>query len=400
MTGRQRILTALAHREPDRVPVDFGGTDCSSAHVRAYHGLRRLLHIEPRRIRLSTPSQHVVLPDPEVQEVLGADAVALHYYPRAWRLWDSGFGVEVEVPERWRPEPQPDGSSVLRDRTGAVVARRPSDGYYFDPVRFALAEAQTPDDLDRHTAVFERWDWSPVMDESLDEFGARARQLYESTDRLVVACWRMHYLQAGQLLRGYEQFMMDLMTDEPMVRGILDRLHAAYLDRAAKFLNAAGPWFDMVFFTDDLGTQQGPLLNPNVYRRLIKPYWAELIGLVKKNGKKVLMHSCGAVSEFIPDLIEIGVDALNPVQITAEGMSPARLKREFGADITFWGGGVSTQGILDQAAPEQVRESVRRNVDIFAPGGGYVFTQVHNIQPNVPPENIRAAFEEAIRRQP
>lgn len=306
-----------------------------------------------------------------------------------------GFGVEVDVPEGWRPEPQADGSNVLRDRDGAIVSRQPKDGFYFDPVRFALAEVQTPDELDRHASLFERWDWSPVMDESLEEYGARARRLYESTDRLVIASWRMHYLQAGQLMRGYEQFMVDLMTDEPMVRGILDRLHAAYLDRAVKFLKVAGPWFDMVFFTDDLGTQQGPLLNPEVYRRLIKPYWAEIVGLVKKSGKKVLMHSCGAVSEFIPDLIEIGVDALNPVQITAAGMSPERLKRNFGRDITFWGGGVSTQGVLDLATPAEVRDAVRRNMDIFAPGGGYVFTQVYNIQPNVPPENIVAMFDAA-----
>jgi uroporphyrinogen decarboxylase len=211
----------------------------------------------------------------------------------------------------------------------------------------------------------------------------------------VVACWRLHYLQAGQLLRGYEQFMVDLLTDEPMVRAIYDRLHAVYMARARRFLDLMADSMDVVFFTDDLGTQQGPLVGPELYRKLIKPYWRELVALVKARGKKTLMHSCGAVGDFIPDLIEIGIDALNPVQVTAEGMSPERLKREFGKDIAFWGGGVSTQGVLDKATPEAVREEVRRNVGTFAPGGGFVFTQVHNIQANVPAENIIAAFDEA-----
>jgi uroporphyrinogen decarboxylase len=138
------------------------------------------------------------------------------------------------------------------------------------------------------------------------------------------------------------------------------------------------------------------LVSPDCYRQMIKPYWKELIGLIKKYDKKVLMHACGAISELIPDLIEMGVDAINPVQITATGMAPARLKKEFGKDITFWGGGVSTQGVLDKGSVREIKDEVRRNVDIFAPGGGFVFTQVHNIQCDVPPENIVAAYKTAL----
>ena len=198
-------------------------------------------------------------------------------------------------------------------------------------------------------------------------------------------------------MRGYEQFMIDLLLDENLVRKMLDKLHEAYLSRAKIFLDAMANYADIIFFTDDLGTQSAPLISVELYRRLIKPYWAELVALVKKYGKKTLMHSCGAISEFIPDLIDIGIDAVNPVQITAAGMEPARLKREFGKDIAFWGGGVSTQGMLDKGTPEQVREEVRRNVEIMAAGGGYVFTQVHNIQCNVPPQNIIAAYQAALQ---
>lgn len=395
MTSRERILAALEHREPDRVPVDFGATDCSSLHVVAYHRLRQAQGMEPRPIRLTALAQQIVEPDGELRDRFGGDAVGLGFYPKQWKLWSTGYGVDAEVPIAWQPEPEADGSLVLRDRDGAVTARRPAGGWYFDRVSFPLAGVTSPDELAAHAPVFERWDWPAIMDESLADYGARARRLYQSTDKAVVASWRMHYLQAGQLMRGHEQFLVDLLADESIARGVLDRLHAAYMDRARRFLDALGPWCDVVFFTDDLGSQQGPLIGPDLYRHLIKPYWAELIGMVKQNGKKVLMHTCGAVSAFIPDLIEIGVDALNPVQITAEGMSPARLKREFGKDIAFWGGGVSTQGVLDTATPAQVQEAVRRNVETFAPGGGFVFTQVHNIQPTVPPENIAAAYEEA-----
>lgn len=398
MTRRERILASLEHREPDRMAVDFAGTDCSSLHLVAYHRLRKRMAIEPRPIRLACLGQQVVAADIELQDRFGGDAAGLFFHPRKWRRWESGHGIEAEVPELWRPEIQPDGSSALRGRDGEINSRRPSGGFYFDPVRFPLADVRNPTELSGYESWFERWDWPAVYDETLEEYGMRARRLYESTDRAVVASWRMHYLQAGQLLRGYEQFMVDLLTDEPMVRGILDRLHAVYLERALRLLAVAGAWCDVIFFTDDLGTQRAPILNPATYRKLIKPYWTELIGLAKKNGKKVLMHACGAVSDFIPDLIEMGVDALNPVQISAAGMSPARLKKDFGADIAFWGGGVNTQGVLDKGSPTEIRDAVRRNVEIFAPGGGYVFTQVHNIQPNVPPENIQAAFDEAQKK--
>lgn len=393
--GRQRVLAALERRNTGEVAVDFAGTDCSSVHLVAYHRLRRYLGIEPRPIRLGCMSQLVVEADPEIQDRFGTDAVALPFHPRRWRLWDSGYGFEVEVADAWRPERQPDGSSVIRDESGAVRARRAAGGMYFDPEGYPFASADSPRAFDARSGIFERWDWPAVLDESVGEYAARARRLHASTDCAVVALWRMHYLQAGQLLRGYEQFLVDMLSDEPMARGLLDRVHAAYVPRLKTFLDALAGAVDAVFFTDDLGTQSAPLIGPETYRALIKPYWRELIGLVKARGVKVIMHSCGAVSDFIPDMIDMGVDALNPVQITAAGMAPERLVRDFGRDISFWGGGVSTQGTLDRATPVQVREEVKRNIGIFNRHGGYVFTPVHNIQADVPPENIVAAFAAA-----
>jgi uroporphyrinogen decarboxylase len=396
MTPRERIIAALEHRESDRLPTDFGGTDCSSIHLTAYDKLRKLIGIEPRSIRLACLSQMVVDVDDEVQNYFGGDAKALYFQPRRWKHWQSAWGIDVETPELWTPERLSNGTWVIRNAKGVVVNECPPSGKYFDPVGFLLGNVESPEEIENYADVFERWDWPTACDESVEEYAARAKQLYQSTDKAVVASWRMHYLQSGQIMRGYEQFMVDLLTDEPMTRGILDRLHAVYMARAEKFLSQMADYADVIFLTDDLGTQNAALISPTCYREMIKPYWAELIGLIKKYDKKVLMHSCGAISELIPDLIEMGVDAVNPVQITATGMSPARLKKEFGRDIAFWGGGVNTQGILDKGTVQEVRDDVKRNVDIFAKGGGFVFTQVHNIQSDVPPENIVAAYKAAL----
>ncbi len=395
MTPRERIMATLQLREADRVAIDCAGTDCSSIHLIAYDRLRKHLRIQPRQIRLACRVQLVADCDTEIQDHFHGDAKGLYFGPRKWRSWASGYGFNVDAPELWQPQSMPDGKSVIRDAAGVVRYERPTGGYYFDPVSFVFADVQSAGEFDKYAAVFDRWDWPAADDETVPEYAARAKQLYAATDRAVVASWRMHYLQAGQIMRGYEQFMVDLLTDEPLVRGMLDRLHAVYLRRARAFLDAMADYTDIVFFTDDLGTQNGPLVSPAIYRKLIKPYWAELIALVKKYNKKVLMHACGAIADFLPDLIEMGVDAVNPVQITARGMEPARLKRDFGKDITFWGGGVSTQGVLDRGTVSEVRDEARKNIDIFAPGGGFVFTPVHNLQHDVPAENIIAAYETA-----
>jgi uroporphyrinogen decarboxylase len=204
-------------------------------------------------------------------------------------------------------------------------------------------------------------------------------------------------LAAGQILRGYEQFMCDLLGEKALAHALLDALCEAYLDRAETYLATLGQWLDVVLVNDDLGTQAGPMLSPVLYREMIKPYQERLFGFIRGHfGGPLLMHSCGAVSEFIPDLIECGVQAINPVQLSAAGMEPERLKREFGRDIVFWGGGCDTQRVLNQGTPEDVRREVRRNCAAFAPGGGFVFTQVHNVQPDVPPENV-VAMVEALR---
>ena len=230
-------------------------------------------------------------------------------------------------------------------------------------------------------------------DEPLEDLRERSRDMQARGDCVVfnLCC---HILAAGQLLRGYENFMVDLMTDEVLVREMFDYLLEGYFRRIERLAPLLRETVDVVLLNDDLGTQKGPMLSPATYRKMIKPYQRDLFGRVKRSfDAPILFHSCGAVRDFIPDLIEVGVDALNPVQLSAAGMEAKDLKDDFGDDITFWGGGVDTQRVLNRGNPSDVRDAVRRNVAAFAPGGGFVFCQVHNIQPDVPPENVIAMFE-------
>ena len=270
----------------------------------------------------------------------------------------------------------------------------PAGGFYFDPAGAPLADCSTPADLEKHRAAIESVDLPFYWDEPVAATAARAKQLHSQTDRAVVFNFCCHLLHAGTGLRGYEQFLCDMLAEPELAGALLDMLTAAYLKRIDRYAPALRGSVDVVLFNDDLGTQQGPLVSPDVYRALIKPRQAKLFGYAKKAfGAPIAFHSCGAVAEFIPDLIEAGVDALNPVQVAAVGMDSKRLKREFGKDICFWGGGCDTQKVLSRGTPAEVREEVRRRIGDFAPGGGFVFTQVHNIQPDVPPENVVAMFE-------
>jgi len=394
MTGRERILATLNREPVDCIAYDLGGTDCSSVHVVTYRKLRALLGLPEKNIRCGCLIQLVAETDRDVQDALEVDAEALFFGSRETKLWRTPFGLELVVPARFAVEDLPDGSSVVHNAEGVVTYRRARNAYYFDPAAAPLAKVTSAAELDAFDALFERWDYSAVYDEPIDVLAARAKKQYQSTTRAVVALWRCHYLQAGQLMRGFEQFFVDLAENQDLVDAILAKLHRAYMTRLDAFLQALGPWIDIVFLTDDLGTQQTGLISLNMYRTMIFPYIAELVAKIKAAGKKVVMHSCGAVAEFIPSLIEMGVDALNPVQVSARGMNPRDLVRRFGRDIAFWGGGCDTQHALNARDPGIVRADVRRRLEEFGSDAHLVFTQVHNIQYDVPPENILAMRDE------
>lgn len=398
MTPRQRVLATLSRESTDCIPFEIGGTDCSSVHVIAYKKLRERMGLADGPIRCGCLIQLVAQTDADVMDALGVDVEVLWFGSNQTKIWHTPFGVDLIVPELFDVEDLPDGSSVVRSPQGVVYAKRAADAYYHDPVGPPLAHIKSPAELDEFDALFERWDFSYVYDEPLEVLAQRAKRQYQSTERAVVTLWRMHYLQAGMLMRGYEQFLVDLMIDKELVHALLTKLHDAYMKRVDAFLAAFGDWVDVVFLTDDLGTQKASMISTDVYREMIFPYISELVGKIKAAGKKVAMHSCGAVSAFVPFLIEMGVDALNPVQVSAKGMNPADLVRQYGRDIAFWGGGCNTQHALNASDPEVVRADVRRRLEEYGPDASLVFTQVHNIQYDVPAENILALRDEFFKQ--
>ncbi|MBU0714604.1 MAG: methyltransferase [Verrucomicrobia bacterium] len=394
MTSRERVVKTLRHQAPDIVPLDLGGTESSGITGIAYNRLRQALDLPPGETQIFDVYQQIAKVEDDLRRVIQCDTVPLIIEPRRWKPFNLSDGSPCQIPEKWCPQREANGDLVVKDPDGSVIARMPEGGFYFEPTCFPLAHVTTPADLNAFQADIEAYDWPGFADESLESIALRARRLFEDTEWAVVANLQLHLLAAGQFLRGYEVFMMDLLDNPALAHALLERLCEAYIRRCNRYFDQVGNAVQVVLVNDDLGTQQGPMLSPDTYRKMIWPYQKRLFQFIKrKSGAFILFHSCGAVSAFIPALIEAGVDALNPVQVSAAGMDSQRLKAEFGRDLVFWGGGCDTQAILSRGTPAQVREEVCRRMADFAPGGGFVFTQVHNIQPDVPSANILAMLE-------
>jgi len=391
VTSRERVLKAMQHKETDRVPLDLGGTESSGLTAEALFNLGRHLEI-PCEIKVFEPYQYVAYVGDALKERFRIDTANLTPEPRRWARRAHPGGFDVLLPSLWHEETADDGATVIRRADGQASAVRPAGGHYFDAVNPPLRGVSKPAELEPHRATLQAFDLPAFADETAEAFRRRALAL-QASGACTVFNLCCHFLAAGQILRGYEDFMADLLTNEKLVRALLDILLEGYCGRVDRMAPLVKDAVDVVLLNDDLGAQQGPMLAPSTYRRLIKPYQREFFGYVKQAfGKPILFHSCGSVRAFIPDLIEVGVDALNPVQVSAAGMDLRELKHEFGRELTFWGGGIDTQSVLNSATPAEVKDAVRRSVDILAPGGGFVFCQVHNLQPDVPPANIVAMF--------
>jgi uroporphyrinogen decarboxylase len=394
MSSRERVLAALRHEEPDRVPIDLGGMASTGIHAVAYNRLKRHLGLGGTT-RVFDIMQHLAEVEEPVRRRFGVDVVAL---PRIealpgvrnvrWRPWTLPDGSRAEISADFRPVCAADGRWEIHGPGGVVLYRMPPGGLYFDAVEAPLA--RTDPDLLR-CIEFPR-----ISDEELHLLREQARALYEETDYAIVGAFGGNLLELGQSLRGWMQFMMDLAADPDMVEAFLERMTEMWMDNLARYLDTVGEYIQVIQFGDDLGGQHRLLISPDMYRRLFKPRHQRMYEYVHAHSRcAVFLHSCGAVHDLIPDLIEAGVDVLNPVQTSAGGMDPARLKREFGERLVFWGGGCDTQRVLPRGMPAQVAADVRERLRIFAPGGGYVFAAIHNIQPDVPPENVVAMFDAA-----
>jgi len=390
------VLTALRHQEPDRVPIDFGATGDSTIVAVAYQELRKHLGLGPSTTRVVDIYQHTAVIEEDVRQALDVDVMPVFDEPNEWRKDTLADGSPAEFPTRFRPHLQDDGSQVVFDAAGNVVLKMPRGGHYFDPVYSPLANATSVRDIKKHLDAIENYDTPAHLDKGYEEQVKKAKMLREATDYVLVGFFGGHILQAGQSLRGWETFLMDLLVNKKFAHALMERLLEAHLRRFERFASTVGQYIDVVHFEDDLGMQDRPLMRPSLYREMVKPYHQKLFSFARSRcDAYILLHTDGAVAPFMPDFIEMGVDAVNPVQVSAAGMDTKELKREFGRDITFWGGGCNPQTVLSFGTPQEVADEVKRRIDDLAPGGGYVFASVHNVQAEVPPENAVAMFKTA-----
>ena len=368
MTHRERVLAALNHRQPDRVPLDLGATRSTSIVVQAYERLNRHLgSTEPPRIfskwlNIAHPSQAML-------QRFDIDTRSVGQGP----------------PDNWRDIVFADGA--YQDEWG-VVRSRPAGCLYYDLTRSPFAGEASVADLDRHP-------WPDPHDpgrcRGLKE---EARRLRQETDFAIALNMPGGVVTQAQFLRGFEDWFADLIADPTFYHALLERITDLWIEMAKDELDAAGDWADFCFFGDDVAFQDGPMMSMELYRKMVKPYHARVFSYIKsRSSAKILYHTCGSVAHLIPDLIELGVDALNPIQVSAKGMDTKTLKREFGKDICFWGG-IDTQRVLPFGSVQDVQVEVRRRVEDLGPDG-YCVCAVHNLQADVSPENICAMYDAA-----
>jgi uroporphyrinogen decarboxylase len=376
MTSRERVLAALNFQTPDRVPIDLGGYQ-SGIHKKAYMELLDYLGREEEIVMLD-PVQQLVRPSEEILEMLKVD----FRYVSA-KGPDSFEGIirqNFRKGELWHD---------LRDEFGVVWSMPDKQQLYMDITHHPLANASLED-----IASYPFPDGSdPSRFEGLRE---EVMKIRENTPYAVSTGIGGVIYETCWYLRGLERWFMDMMENPTFCETLLDRVLMFWLDYYTGFMKEIGDIIDVVMIGDDLAGQNGPLFPPEFYRSVVKPRQKKLVQHIRSlSPAKIWYHSCGAVVEYIPDLIDNGVDILNPVQITAHGMDPKFLKENFGKELIFWGGGIDSQHILPFVSPEEVKSNVKANMEDFKPGGGYVFNNVHNIQAGVPPENIIAMYEAA-----
>jgi uroporphyrinogen decarboxylase len=369
MNHRERVLTALSHRNPNRVPIDFGGTHDTGIVVGAYERLKTHLGIRGRTILAN-----------ELDQLAGIDEGILERFDIDTRR------LIPQTPEKCKGKSLADGS--IRDMWG-VMWRKAGDGHYYP--------YESPLKGDPHASDLNHYEWPDPDDWTVgEELEKEARFLHEETDYAIVMYFPGRLMSLGCYLRGFENWLIDLLANQPFAEALMERGLEIQLEIGSKLLAQAGNFVDIIHISDDLGTQKAPMISPELYRKLIKPRQRKLFDFIRgRTEAKILFHSDGCVYPFIADFIEIGVDILNPVQVGAQDMEPKKLKREFGSHLCFWGA-VDTQHILPFGTPQDVRDEVRRRIEELGDRGGYVLSSVHNIQNEVPPENICAMFDAAL----
>lgn len=406
MNSRERVLRSLDHREPDRVPIDFNGHRSSGIMAQVYVQLRECLGLPASELYVYDFIQQLALVEDDVLDAVGADVVEVGHgfdrYPEYWQDWQLPDGTPCKIPA-FVPVERSGNDWIVCGDEGQAICIQKEGTLFFEQTCFPL--------LDSSDETFGRLEYDlnqvmwcrlgiPPAPAGLDEDGLAVRrrtawELRESTDRAIYGTFGGNLVEIGEFVFRIDNFLYQLAANPKRIHKFLDRLTELHLRDMDLYLGAVGEYLDVIGFGDDLGMQTGPQFSPRMYREFFKPRHKILWNHAKEvcPHLKVSLHCCGGVYPFLPDLIEAGLDVINPVQFSARDMQVDRLKREFGKDLVFWGGGCDTQEVLLKGTPGEVREHVKEQVSIMAPGGGYVFQQVHNILAGVPPENVVAMFD-------
>lgn len=367
MTSRERVLAAVNLSIPDRVPMDLGGSTCSTITIEPYLTLKKMLGFEGEA-NIVTKIYQTVFVDRPVAEALNVDTCMVH-------------ARDPKLPPQESPDLFTSDWGITYQRTSK------GDNFYWDIVKNPLKGA-TIEDL-------ENYPWpDPFSPERTEGLKQEAKKLHEETDYAIIGNIGFSGIfEASWMLRGFEDFLVDLMVNKDFAHALLRKVTNIMIDRYKGFLDEVKDYLDLVFIGDDLATQAAPIMSVETYREMIKPYQKEYFEFVKSySGKKLIYHSCGNIVPILNDLIEIGVNAINPVQVSADNMDPIYLKEKFGDRVCFWGS-VDTQRVMSTGTPEEVRKEVLERIKVFGQNGGFVLAPVHNVQFDVPAENVLALYE-------
>ena len=413
MNSRERVSAALAHREGDRVPLDLGGCGQTGMHATTVYALRQALKLDPpgTPVKVIEPYQMLGEIAPDLQERLGVDVVGLGtlqtlfgFENEGWKPWTFWDGTPLLVPAKFNTEPDENGDLLMYvdgDKSAPPSAKMPRGGFYFDSVI-----RQEPIDEDRLDPQDNASDYGPISERNLAHLRAESERLYRETDRAImmvidgaglgdVALVPGPWVKHPKGIRDVAEWYMSSVTRPQYVLQVFERQCEIVLANLPRIYEAVGDRVTVAWISGtDFGSQNGCLISPHAFRTLYKPFYTRINDWIHTHTSwKTFIHTCGSVQPLIPDIIEAGFDILNPVQTSAANMDPAELKARFGDRITFWGGGVDTQRTLPFGTPREVREQVRRRLEVFGKGGGFVFSTIHNVQARVPVENLLAMYD-------
>lgn len=405
MNSRERVLAAINHQEPDRVPVDLGGSLVSGIMAGALVRLREHLGLDPAGVKVYDQFQMLGEVAMDLVERLDVDllpvepeSISFNLRNQNFKPWKLFDGTDVLVPGQFNVTITPEGDWLMHDGGNAanpVIGRMPKDGFYFDRMDVSGWDHNfRPPSVERLRGE----GWRRLKDEELRYLQARARTLREATDKaLVLTNWTDSGIGPGQV-GSVPEWLVVLVSEPDYVRELMSLANEVALDNLKLYWEALGDTID-IFHIDgiDYGSQDREMFSPRTFKQHYVPSYEIQCGWIHQHTTwKIAKHCCGSITKLIEPMIEVGIDILNPVQTSAAGMDPQWLKATFGDRLTFWGGGVDTQRVLPFGTPDEVYAHVAERVRIFAPGGGFIWTTVHNIQYNVPPENIAAALQ-AVR---